>query len=451
MVSEIKKYRMHKQKEKYGIFNKRLSMLLRPSIIYLASIIAWLPHIINPRDYGDQLAETISHKIICNPGIIHTGWPINSTDIGASLGSFSPTITGYIVIKLSCLSSNMTGITTIAAYTLIGIGITSFLTYYCARLIGLSETVSSIIGFGMCTAPCAFSRYGHIQLAQMWCIMPCIVTCICLIARGKSSQNRLIENKFKYWTGLALGIASFTAQEYYAVFSVMMVALCYVIGALIEKRGSDQLSCNRNVTQKDKVPVKIILQKLRNVFISKKYMSIALGYIGVMILVLYSKYLWGIPEWSGAATARSPYEQFLYGFWPINFITSPLYNEQLVRTLGANRLPVTETPFNSSSGIVVIFAVILFVLDIVFKRDSQRGVNNNVEVLKTSTIIVFGVASFIALVFCVAGGMGTLFAVYISPQLRALNRITPYFYSAALCYFAIYIEIIHKRLRGSNT
>ena len=117
--------------------------------------------------------------------------------------------------------------------------------------------------------------------------------------------------------------------------------------------------------------------------------------------------------------------------------------QQLMEIFKAkNQLPVNETPFGSSSGIAVVIAL---AISLVCWMKARRNGNGELE-RQDAMILAFGsvliVTISIACVVATAGGLGTMFAVFISPQLRALNRITPYFYCAALTICSIKLDQI---------
>ena len=73
---------------------------------------------------------------------------------------------------------------------------------------------------------------------------------------------------------------------------------------------------------------------------------------------------------------------------------------------------------------------------------------NDALILAFGGVLVATIA--IACLVATAGGLGTLFAVLVSPQLRALNRITPYFYCAALVVCAIRLDQVVTALTRSR-
>jgi phosphoglycerol transferase len=411
------------------------------TLVWMLALLTWLPHLARPVNEaltGDSLFEQTGQQMLCGAGPI-TGWPVNDGSIGATLGTFAPTLPGFLVARAACTMENVLPISGEQAFLIIGISFTVMITYIAARAVNLGIRPALLISYGLATAPCSFSRVNHLQLSQLWAIMPCIAVCALLLARERYPSRVGRHFYSTGWLGLAMGILSFTAQEYYAAFSSGFIIVCYAAGAAFAAKQTNSLSQHEAAQN-------------RTIITGFYYIKIAAGYVGSMILYISSKQLlWRIPEWAHRATARHPIEQFIYGFWPSNILTSPLVNSQLREIFTTrNQLPVTETPFNSSSGILVITALGIITLCWMRIRRSERQILSKHEAL----IMAFGgVLILIIILACLIatpGGLGTLFAVLVSPQLRALNRITPYFYCSALAVCAIRLDEIIAAIAESK-
>lgn len=424
---------------------QRISKVRTPKVIRTAGIVTavifftiltWVPRIIHIRTLtiGDLISDRVIQEIYCGGGPI-TGWPINDGSIGTALGAYAPTLPSYLIARTSCFLGKLLHISGQQSFVIIGIILTVVISYSASMASGLGTRAALLIGYGLATAPSAFSRFVHLQLSQLWPVMPCIAVCALLLARERYPANRQGSLYSHSLLGLAMGIGSFTAQEYYAVFSILCVTTCYAAGLALSTKELNRPSVASAGTQKNQAHRK---EKRYHYFI------IAAGYTAVMMLYLASKQLlWRIPEWAHSATHRAAIEQFTYNFWPSNILTSPLFNQQLMEIFKAkNQLPVNETPFGSSSGIAVVIAL---AISLVCWMKSRRNGNGELE-RQDAMILAFGgvliVTISIACVVATAGGLGTLFAVFISPQLRALNRITPYFYCAALTICSIKLDQI---------
>lgn len=414
-------------------------------LVLMLAMLTWLPNLLSTASNkltGDMLFEQTAQKILCGAGPM-TGWPINNGSIGETLGSFSPSLPAYLVARTACTIGDTMHISGLQAFLIVGITLTVLITFVSSRAVGLGLNPSLLISYGLATAPCSFSRIGHLQLSQLWPIMPCIAICALLLARDrypvKPGRNFQSTGLF----GLAMGIFSFTAQEYYAVFSILCTATCYTSGWAIATKEANRPAQSKHTqaTQSEAIETRYY------------YAKIAAGYAIAMILYLATKQLlWNIPEWAHEATSRPSIEQFWYNFWPSNIVTSPLLNDVLQKIFVANDLPANETPFGSSSGILVIIGLALSPFCWIKATRSSSGdlTKSDALILAFGGVLVSTIA--IACLVATAGGLGTLFAVFISPQLRALNRITPYFYCAALVVCAIrFDQVVSAIVRRGKT
>ncbi len=424
-------------------FSRTLALV---SIVLGLAIITYLPTLLDQGHSGDQVLSEAGRQLLCHAGFI-TGWPLNDISIGTQFGLFAPNLPSFLVTRLSCELGHLLHISGHQAFLVTGIALTVLLTIGASLACSIGLRASLFIGYGLATAPSSFSRIGHIELSQLWPIMPCIGTCAILLARHDYPANRQRPAYYSGLFGLLMGLWSLTAQDYYLVFSILCIVTCYSIGVVRAARGSD-LSTHRSVASP------------RNGRIGQKrwhYTKLAGGYVLMMLFFLASKkLLWQIPVWAFEATKRQAVEQFTYGFWPLNIFTSPVYNWALAKIFAAARLPITETPFWSSSGILVSSALVISLITWIQAKPSSHQKQPPDQALILAFAGVLLATILIACIVATSGGLGTLFAVFVSPQLRALNRITPYFYCASLVVCAIKFDqvlamAINNKSRGGQS
>jgi hypothetical protein len=418
---------------------QRVKEFTRRSAITLTvlafAVITWLPKLLDPASTGDQLFEITAQQMLCHGEPI-TGWPVNDNSIGTAMGTFAPTLPSHLVTRGSCWLAGLLHINGYQAFILTGIILTVGITLAASLTSGVGLKASLIISYGLATAPSSFSRLEHIQLSQLWPIMPCIATCSVLLAREEHPCEKGDLLYVSGLSGLMMGLVSLTAQEYYAVFSIVCIATCYCIGAIKASASTPERADQEIADTETK-------RKQTETQTQWRHSQIAAGYILAMTLSLGSKQvLWNIPNWAHEATQRQPVDQFIYGFWPLNIITSPLYNSHLRDLFGKAQLPVTETPLNSSSGIAVMIALAITLCTWVkAKRSIGKRLSREYALIQAYGAVLV-TTIIIACTAATPGGIGTLFAVIASPQLRALNRITPYIYCAALTVCAIKLDQI---------
>ena len=67
------------------------------------------------------------------------------------------------------------------------------------------------------------------------------------------------------------------------------------------------------------------------------------------------------------------------------------------------------------------------------------------QVNLVSKALLLGLVTFLGLVGMTMGGLGTLFAVFVSPVLRSLNRYTVFVYGASVLLLASLLDASLRR------
>jgi hypothetical protein len=186
---------------------------------------------------------------------------------------------------------------------------------------------------------------------------------------------------------------------------------------------------------------------------------VAAGFTIIQVAILGSKQLlWHIPSSALYATQRQPIEQFLYGFWPFTLLASPLINDRLIARMNSASIPLREA-FLSSGSLMVPIGLALACMILKNHRmqpQSRTGPiiesgmqamekSGNYRLMPASSCVLL-VSVSLALLVMTQGGLGTLFAVYGSPQLRALNRFMSYVYAPAVLTIALWIEVQARQM-----
>ena len=407
----------------------------------ICTYVIWLPALTRPMGTTyDAIIEIQGFREVCTPEQVWSGWPQNENDMASSLGSFAPSLPQYIIQRSACAISSLTQIERRKCYIIIGVLLTCLSAYFSGTALGVDRYAASWSAVAIACAPCSFSRVAHLALSQCWAIPPMIMLSVLLLKDRtcETDTRSTVMSREDLVLGLSVGLMSFTAQEYWCVLNILIVALAFIIGV-----------CWRGNTH--------TWAKIRN----KKLLRMVIGYMVSMALFLASKnLLWNIPESAVEATERTPYEQFLYGFWPIQLFSSPIFNNELAKRFMEAKLPMTETPFGSSGGVLILASYAIAFWSVKRYLETEEKVTGRVESgkLKNSErlTLLFGLVTLLisafALSFAVAGGLGTAFAIYVTPQLRALNRITPYIYTPAVYTVACWLYSVglkeYERLRG---
>jgi hypothetical protein len=374
---------------------------------------------------GDGLADKYSIEKTCMSDLYWPGWPIQINTMGHSMGNFAPNIALYAINKAACNSSKLLPLNSSQSFLAIGILLTLALGYAACRLASISKFASIFSAISMATAPCSFSRLGHLSLSQLWPVLPSIACSIAIISLYKYRSPAPKWGLAKYLgIGAAFGALAFSAQDYYAIFGSALVASSMgwrVLGPQNLWEGDN----NTKRTEKNHTRYSAI--------------AIGLGFIGINFLMLASKLaIWQIPTWAQESTARSPSEQFLYGFWPMALFDSPIVSQSLREALQQSGIAITETPFMSQGSFLIFIATIISICSL--SRRNLSEMEAKPLIVNKAACTVFLISILISLLCATPGSAGTLFAVFISPQLRALNRFMPYIYGPAILVIGLWLE-----------
>jgi len=382
---------------------------------------------------GDLAAEHYFIDRTCQANNYWPGWPINPNNNGAALGNFAPNIALYAIFFSSCKLSLITRANSLQTFLATGITMTLSLGYIACRAADLSKFTSLFSAISVTTAPCAISRLGHLSLSQLWPVLPTISCCLIIVNGHKIARHpkQWIGALKGYGLGCLLGTLAFPGQDYYIIFGSALVASC----------ATWKCSCPKKSSDGDP------LEETGSNWATLISLAISTGFISINLLVLTSKILlWTIPSWASEATRRLPSEQFSYGFWPLALGQSPIYNSFLSQRLEESGIILNESPFASSGSLLIIIAAIIAISRLrrqALPKSASRPKKSG-DLLSAASV-VFLISLAIALLCTSAGSFGTLFAVFISPQLRALNRFLPYLYAPAVVVVALWLEntILH--------
>ncbi|MCP9822530.1 hypothetical protein [Cyanobium sp. L1E-Cus] len=240
-----------------------------------------------------------------------------------------------------------------------------------------------------------------------------------------------------YGLGCLFGAVSFPGQDYYIIFGSAITIACAAWECTRPRLDREMI----HEEQAEKTGSKL------------NSLPICSGFLTVNFLMLLSKiWLWSIPSWASAATSRLPSEQFAYGFWPLALAQSPIFNDLLLEKFKASSLPITETPFGSSGSLLILIGTLIAISTLRGQSARQSTeLDKKVQQLLTTASIILIVSLSIALLCATSGGLGTLFATFVSPQLRALNRFMPYIYAPSVVVISLWLESYFNNLRQAHS
>ncbi len=420
-------YMAKRQKKSVGLASVAIQIL---AVCFAVAIClyAWrdgFHRLARPMPTGDISVERYFIEKTCMGARYWPGWPVNPNSIQFSLGTFAPSIPQLAVYRVSCLLSTKLPMNSLQVFLAIGITLTLTTGYLACRLASISQFSSLFCALSLCLAPSSFSRFGHLPLSQLWPVLPSVACSVAILSIriDENVESKLVILKH-FCIGLLFGVLAFTSQEYYAVFGSVLVA---------------SAMSWRTLGPKGYWPIESESGKLANQKVRFASLAIGLGFIGINLSVLASKYfLWHIPKWAIEATTRLPSEQFSYGFWPLTLFQSPIYRQELFSALQSAGLHMNETPFGSQGSLLIVIAALLSIKLFSHRPESEK--QQSCYSLRKASSTVFLISLIICLLCTTPGSLGTLFAVLVSPQLRALNRFLPYVYGPAVLIVALWVE-----------
>ncbi|MFM7087290.1 MAG: hypothetical protein ACKOXO_09930 [Cyanobium sp.] len=415
--------------------------LLSLALILLA-VLAWIPSALELRQPAeDQVWQAMGLEASCRPGAFQLGW------IGDGVGSGGGTLfVGSQVASqlgwLACRMAAVTALNGLQSELLLGLILTFSLSALACRLAGFRASTSLLAAFLITTAPCAFSRLTHLSLVSLWAVIPGLLACRGLWRAMAAPQP--------VWmlpaAGALAALLCLPAQEYYVAFTLLLLGCSY--GVLLLLAATRRLQ----------------LRSLGR--LALRGMAYGGGFL-VILLWLYSPKLQAVTGGSGPPTAwstpRLPIEQFRYGLLPFTWVIPPLWVPALRQTLEEAGIATGRESFFASSGSFLIpIAWVMAFWTLASGRPPEaspaaptptsaasppstpspppaplvRAALWPAAGLQRSDLRFYALllllTSVVGLLGMTMGGLGTLFAVLVSPVLRSLNRFTAFTYGASV-------------------
>lgn len=376
------------------------------------ALFAWTPTIQTlSTPNADQISEQfLDLTLICSDKT-EIGWVPGISSSNQKFPSlFTPVLTASILKHVVCKISSFFNYNSLVVYLITGQAITWILAYISMRWAGFCWQTSQACSFLMVTAPCSFSRVGHLGLSFMIPVIPTIIACLMI---HRFSTDKPIKTHLKYRhiviTGIASCMLSYPFNEYYIAFSVLLLFFFWLYELITASPGS--------------------LSNASYAMRSKIGLLFGVGYTTVLLLLFSEKFLSiisnGVPtSWSSVRFAS---EQFRYGLLPLTwFIPSPWVSTTLETLQNAGINTASESYFWSMGSLLIPIGWVSAIrrLSQSPRQDQDRRYLALLLLLTTA----------LGLICMTMGGLGTLFAATVSPVLRSLNRFTVFVYGAAVMY-----------------
>lgn len=358
---------------------------------------------------GDALFNTLLAQ-----NIQETGWYQENPRLGApgtlELYSFPVTILGpMLAFKLLGIAFAAPG-AIVNAFYLLGWPLAGLCAAWALLRLGLSPPLAAGFGILFAALPAhAIRGEPHLFLAALALVPPGIVAAHALAREGWSRRGRI-------WA-LAFALLLGANEAYYAFFASILVVVAAAIGGFEHRsprRGLDALA-----------------------FAAAAVLGIALATLSTLVRGVTS------------VAERSPADASLLGLklgqllMPVISHRFPPFAHLSGRYLAERAAPGLESEsvatalgLLASLGLLLLFAHLLGI-----RLPSTRPET-------TKVLAGFAIAGFL---FATVGGLGSLFVTFVSPQLRAHNRMSVFIAFVALAALGLLLDSFLKRLPGGAT
>ncbi len=396
----------------------RAAPAVLPIGLPLLALAAWIPTLLSlASTSADQVAENFGLATACQPGRFLLGWLGEVAPPAASL-SWIDFVPARAVPWLSCQLALHSPLSPAQSFLLLGLSLTFVLALVACCRAGLRLDTSLVVAFVITTAPSSFSRIGHLSLSMLWPIIPGLLACHGL---WRAMQVRRLG-----WSvlgaGALAGLLCYPAQDYYIVFLILQILACFGLLLFLATTRTIELACLGRIAGAGALFV--------------------VGFVAVMV--------WAeSPNLLGVAAAgppgswvmpRSPNEQFLYGLLPFTWLIPPPWigavNQAFVQGGVATG---TESYWRSSGSLLIPLAWLVGLWQLARRHPREDSPDRQSSAVRFFALLL-GLVTFLGLFCMTMGGFGTLFAVFVSPVLRSLNRYTVFVYGASVLLLASLLD-----------
>lgn len=364
-------------------------------------------------------------------GMLENGWYLDNPALGAPGGQALADFGGLNGDNFNWVILRVLGfaiadpVVLLNVFFLLGFALAGGVAYLVLRDLGTRRLTALALAAFYANISFHFTRgEAHLMLG-MYFVVPAATWLVLRVLMGRDLLRRGEGTGARAWltgtnVGTALAVIAIGGSTiYYAFFTVVLLVLVTAIRALGAR------------TWRSLLPGAALL-----------------GSVGVVLFLnLLPGIAYRVANGANAAIAqRIPYESFLYSFdlTRLVFMVSGHRLERasnLGNTVAGNSLTVGE---GDILGLVLgtTFLVMLVMLAVWIARgrlaQGPRGGLLNATVLTAGITFLIGTT----------GGLGAMFAVLVSPQIRAWTRITPFLAFLCLIVLAMGVDWLRSRVDG---
>lgn len=397
----------------------RAAPAVLPIGLPLLALAAWIPTLLSlASTSADQVAENFGLATACQHGRFLLGWLGEVAPPPAASLSWIDFVPARAVPWLSCQLALHSQLSPAQSFLLLSLSLTFVLALVACCRAGLRLDTSLVVAFVITTAPSSFSRIGHLSLSMLWPIIPGLLAC--------HGLWRAMQVQRLGWSvlgaGALAGLLCYPAQDYYIVFLILQILACFGLLLFLATTRTIELACLGRIAGAGALFV--------------------VGFVAVMV--------WAeSPNLLGVAAAgppgswvmpRSPNEQFLYGLLPFTWLIPPPWIEAVNQAFVQGGVATgTESYWRSSGSLLIPLAWLVGLWQLARRHPREDSPDRQSSAVRFFALLL-GLVTFLGLFCMTMGGFGTLFAVFVSPVLRSLNRYTVFVYGASVLLLASLLD-----------
>ena len=332
--------------------------------------------------------------------VLDFGWYTRNTDIGAPFGASMydypiPEPTHFLLVRLLGLSSNDPFVVFNLFY-FFSFASASLSAWWALRQLGIARPLAIAGALLFSILPYHFLRLQHVYLASYFAAP--IFSMYALQLALYRAPHLPEEIRWTWTSALLIAIAA-GSGVYYAFFGCLFLAAGALLGAIQARR--------REPLMIGAAGIAII--------------------VTVIALSLLPNAMYHLVEGSNPLVAgRVQQEAEIYGL-RISHMLLPTWGHRIGWMAAITNSYVANSPlFNESAfaalGLIASFGIVTAILAALFAPRERFP-----------TLTATGILSLVGILFATFGGVGALFALLVTPELRGLNRI-----SVFIAFFAIF-------------
>lgn len=402
-----------------------LSIIIITMIILILTLELWDANIYIPLAYDYDIL--LHFEII--KSLIDGKWFLENSFLGAPFGMefYDFPLSDTLFIIMFKIISLFTGSFAVIfnVFYLFGFILTSITSFYVMKHFKISYWPAILSSILFTFLPYHFIRIFHLHLSAYF-MVPLIIMIIIWAYKDETplffkitSNNKLKFDLKGRKTRISILFCILTASSgvYYAFFACFFLFVCILASLFSHDR----------------------LKRIISMII-----LISLLAISVIINIAPSLINNIINGENVLTAARGPAESDVYGL-KISQLLIP-YSDHGIELMKKVKQVYGQYPLNGEGSSYLGIAGIFGFLVLIFWIFRNRNINEDRSLLSTLSLL-----NMSAVLLATIGGFGSLFALFVSPQIRAYNRISIYIAFICLFAFAIVADYFIKKYKKSNS